>query len=180
MRLACFSNLSISVSCGGDTMQIYMRNLFKCIEDRTLHFICLACVLLDKWYTQLLPSINLPAARVNDGKEKKEVKNHSMIWTRQMKKTNPAGFIIALVEGREQMRISIYSVARHYFPVLCFMRSTQVLSNIRQYLFLFIDEETEAQRSRISFVGSHCHGRAKLWAGVCLTLKPVLLLPSIH
>lgn len=79
-----------------------------------------------------------------------------------MKKTNPAGFIIALVEGREQMRISIYSVARHYFPVLCLMRSTQVLSNIRQYLFLFIDEETEAQRSRISFVGSHCHGRAKL------------------
>lgn len=86
MRLAFFPNLRISVSYCGDTMQIYMHNLFKCIEDRKLCCICLTCVLLDKWYTQLPLSINLPAARVNDGKEKKGVKTHSIIWTRQNKK----------------------------------------------------------------------------------------------
>lgn len=151
MRLASFPNLHISVSCCGDTMQIYMHNLFKCIEDRKLCCICLTCVLLDKWYTQLLLSINLPAARVNDGKEKKGVKkNHSMIWTRQMKKKKSAGSIIALVEGRKLMCTECLLCARHYFLMSCFMWSTQVLHKIKNYLFHFLDEKTEIQRSKIS------------------------------
>lgn len=106
MRLAFFPNLSISVSCRSDTMQIYMHNLFKCIEDRKLCCICFTCVLLDKWYTQLLPSINLPAARVNDGKGKKGVKTTA--WFEQgkwKKRKNSTGSTLALVEGRKLMCI---------------------------------------------------------------------------
>lgn len=68
-----------------------------------------SCLINDRH--KLLPSINLPAARVNDGKvgslKKKTKTDHSMIWARQMrKKKNSAGSFIALVEGRKMGWVS--------------------------------------------------------------------------
>lgn len=53
---------------------------------------------------KLLPSINLPAARVNDGKEgslgkKKNRPQHDL--NKANEKKNSAGSFIALVEGRK-------------------------------------------------------------------------------
>lgn len=91
-----------------------------------------SCLINDRH--KLLPSINLPAARVNDGKvgSLKKKQKQTTAWFEQGKWGKKKFCRLFYCScGRKKDGLSVYRAARHCFLVFCFLWSAQLLFKVR-------------------------------------------------